>query len=159
MCRPEAEKEHYMQGNLNPSVRAALGGFIAPAQAGVGTVTTGWVDMRKFFAALGVLNVGVIGAGGTVDAKVQQATDANGTGAKDVPGLAITQLLKAGGDNRQVAINIRPEDMDKAGYRFARLSVTVGTASTFLSASLLGFDPRYGAASANQSGTVVETVG
>ncbi|MEH3046500.1 hypothetical protein [Sphingomonas adhaesiva] len=147
-----------MQGNLNPSARAALAGFIAPAQVAAGTVTTGWVDMRKFFAALAVLNVGAIGAGGTIDAKVQQATDANGTGVKDVPGLAITQLLKAGGDNRQVAINVRPEDLDKTGFRFVRLSVTVGVASTFLAATLLGFDPRYGVASANQSTTVAETV-
>ena len=147
-----------MQGNLNPSVRAALAGVIPPQQAAVGTITTGWVDLRKFFSALAVVNVGAIGAAGTIDAKVQQATDANGTGAKDVPGLAITQLLKAGGDNRQVAVNIRPEDLDKTGFRFVRLSVTVGTASTFLAATLLGLDPRYGTATANQSTTVAETV-
>jgi hypothetical protein len=148
-----------MQGNLNPSARVAIAGIIAPQQAAAGTVTSAWIDMRTFFEVLATLNVGVIGAGGTIDAKIEQATDAAGTGAKAVAGLAITQLVKAGGDNRQVAINLRQEDMDKnGGFRFVRLSATVGVAATFLSAMLIGFDARYGSGSTNQSTTVAETV-
>jgi hypothetical protein len=148
-----------MQGNLNPSARVAIAGVIPPQQASVGTLTSGWVDMRTFFSALAALNVGVIGASGTVDAKVEQATDGSGAGAKLLAGTAITQLVKAGGDNRQVAINVRQEDLDKnGGFRFVRLSVAVGTASTFLSGMLVGLDARYGAGTANQSTTVAETV-
>lgn len=148
-----------MQGNLNPSARTAIAGVIPPQQAAPGTVTTGFVDMRNFFAVLAMLNAGAIGAGGTIDAKIEQATDANGAGVKPVTGLAITQLAKAGGDNRQAAINLRQEDMDKNnGFRFARLSVTVGGAATFLSAMLVAFDARYGTGTANQSTTVAETV-
>lgn len=148
-----------MFGNLDPSARNGLAGGIPAQQAAVGTVTSGWIDMRNLFAALASLNVGVIGAAGTIDARIEQATSETGAGAKAVPGLAIVQLAKAGGDNRQALINVRQEDLDKnAGYRFVRIAVTVGTAATFLSAQLLGFDARYGAGSANQSSTVAQTV-
>jgi hypothetical protein len=148
-----------MQGNLDPSARVAIVGVIPAQQAVVGTVTSGWVDMRAFSAVLATLNVGVIGASGTLDAKIEQATDANGTSAKAVAGLALVQLVKAGGDNRQAAINVRPEDLDKNGnFKFVRLSVTVGVAATFLSAILAGLDARYGAAGANQINTVAQTV-
>lgn len=143
-----------MLGNLDPSARVAIAGVIPAQQAPVGVVTSNFVDMAKFYAVLASLNVGVIGAAGTVDAKIEQATDANGAGAKAVTGLAIVQIAKAGGDNRQAGINVRQEDLDKnGGFRFVRMSVTVGGAATFLSASLTGFDARYGAASANQLGT------
>lgn len=148
-----------MQGNLNPSARAAIAGFLPPASVGVGTATTGWVDMRTFFALLALINVGAFGVNGTIDAKIQQAMDGTGAGAKDVAGSAITQLLAAGGNNRQVAIDIRPEDLDKNnGFKFVRLSLTVGTAATLVSAVLMGLDPRYGTAAANQSTSVAQTV-
>jgi hypothetical protein len=148
-----------MQGNLDPSARVAIAGVIPPQQAGVGTITSGWVDMRNLFSLLATINVGAIGAAGTIDAKIEQASDANGAGAKPVTGLAITQLVKAGGDNRQAAISLRQEDLDKnAGYRFARLSVSIGTAASLVSAMLIGLDARYGAAGTNQSNTVAQTV-
>ena len=148
-----------MQGNLDPSARVGIAGVIPAQQVGVGTVTSNWVDMRNTFALLATLNIGVIGAGGTIDAKIEQATDAAGAGAKAVAGLATAQIVKAGGDNRQAAINVRQEDLDKnAGFRFARLSVTVGGAATLLSAMLVGFDARYGAGGANQLGSVAQTV-
>ena len=149
-----------MQGNLNPSARVAIAGVIAPAQAAAGTYTTGWLDMRTFWSVLAIINTGVLGAGGTIDAKVEQATSAAGAGAKNVVGSAITQIVKATGDNKQVEINLVPADLDKnGGYKFARLSLTVGTAASFVSALLVGVDARYGAASANQASTVTETVG
>jgi len=148
-----------MFGNLNPSDRAGIAAVINPAQVAPGTVTTGWVDARKFFAILAVLSTGVLGAGATVDAVVEQATDDAGAGAKVVAGSAITQVVKASGDSKQVAVNVRPEDLDKnGGFKFVRLSVTVGGAASLLSAMLIGFDPRYGAAGANQSTTVAQTI-
>ncbi len=146
-----------MQGNLDPSARVAIAGVIPAQQAAAGVVTSNWVDMRSFYALLASLNIGVIGVGGTVDAKIEQAVDANGTGAKAVTGLAVAQIAKAGGDNRQAGINVRQEDLDKnGGFRFVRVSVTVGVAATFLSATLTGFDARYGAGSANQLGTAAQ---
>jgi len=148
-----------MQGNLDPSARVAIAGVIPAQQAAVGVVTSNFVDMRNFYALFASLNVGVIGAAGTIDAKIEQATDANGANVKAVTGLAIVQIAKAGGDNRQAGINVRQEDLDKnGGFRFVRVSVTVGGAATFLSASLTGFDARYGAGSANQLGTTATAI-
>lgn len=148
-----------MFGNLNPSDRAGIAAVINPAQVAPGTVTTPWVDARTFFALLAIISTGVLGAGATIDAIVEQATSDAGAGAKAVAGSAIGQIAKATGDNKQVAINVRPEDLDKnGGFKFVRLSITVGGAASFLSALLVGFDPRYGAAGANQSTTVAQTV-
>ncbi len=148
-----------MFGNLNPSDRAGIAAVINPAQVAPGTVTTPWVDARTFFALLAIISTGVLGAGATIDAIVEQATSDAGAGAKAVAGSAIGQIAKATGDNKQVAINVRPEDLDKnGGFKFVRLSITVGGAASFLSALLVGFDPRYGAAGSNQSNTVAQTV-
>ncbi|KTW00444.1 hypothetical protein [Sphingomonas sanguinis] len=148
-----------MFSNLNPSDRAGIAAVIDPAQAGPGTITTPWVDARTFFSLLAIISVGVLGAGATVDAKFEQATVNTGADAKAVPGSSITQIVKATGDSKQALINIRPDDLDKnGGFKFVRLSVTVGGAASFLSALLLGFDPRYGAAGANQTSTVAQTV-
>ncbi len=148
-----------MQGNLDPSARVGIAGVIPAQQAAPGVVNSGFVDMRNFYAVLASLNVGVIGAAGTVDAKIEQATDANGAGVKAVPGLAVVQLAKAGGDNRQAGINVRQKDLDKnGGFRFVRMSVTVGGDATFLSATLTGFDARYGAGNANQLGTAAPAI-
>lgn len=148
-----------MFGNLNPSDRAGIAAVINPAQVAPGTVTTPWVDARTFFALLAIISTGVLGAGATIDAIVEQATSDAGAGAKAVAGSAIGQIAKATGDNKQMAINVRPEDLDKnGGFKFVRLSINVGGAASFLSALLVGFDPRYGAAGANQSTTVAQTV-
>lgn len=149
-----------MNGNLNPAARASVVAAINPQSGAAGTFTTGWVDMQAFFAVLAVLQVGALGASATVDAKVQQASDSSGTGAKDVAGLAITQLTKAGtDDNKQVEINIRQEDLDKNnGFRFVRLSVTNATAASLISAVIVGMSPRYGDMTANDATTVDEVV-
>lgn len=148
-----------MMGNLDPGARVAMVGVIPAQQAGVGSVSSGWVDMRNAFDLLATLNIGVIGAGGTIDARIEQATSDAGAGAKPVAGLAVAQIVKAGGDNRQAAINLRQEDLDKnANYRFVRLTVTVGGAASFLSAMLVAFDLRYGAGSANQLPSVAQSV-
>lgn len=148
-----------MFGNLNPTARAGIAAVVNPAQVAPGTITTSWLDARVFFALVAIIATGVLGAAATIDAIVEQATDNAGSNAKPVAGSAIAQLTKAASDNKQVAINIRPEDLDKnGGFKFVRLSITVGGAASFLSALLLGLDPRYGPAGANQTTTVAQTV-
>jgi hypothetical protein len=62
--------------------------------------------------------------------------------------------VKATDDNKQVMINLRPEQLDVTnGFRWVRLSVTVGTAASLINALLLGVHPRNGLASeSNQAG-------
>jgi hypothetical protein len=108
------------------------------------TVTSGWFSLANFQRALGEIDVGAFGASATVDAKFQQAQDGSGTGAKDITGKAITQLLAAGGNNRQAFINVADQDLDTTnGFTFVQLSITVGTAATLVAGSVKGFVPRY----------------
>jgi hypothetical protein len=109
---------------------------------------------------LALIQSGVLGTGATLDAKLQQATDASGTGAKDVTGKAITQLTQAGsGSAKQAIINLRPEDLDvNNGYAYVRLSVTVGVAASLTAAQLLGFNPRFAPGDVSNQAAVAQVV-
>lgn len=145
--------------NIRPSDRAPLMKVLDPVSQAAATVTTGWVSMADFNSLMALLMVGALGASATVDAKLQQASDSSGTGAKDITGKAITQLTQAGSDsNKQVIINCRAEELDvDGGFNHVRLSVTVGTAACLIAAAVFGFDARY--APAADSTTVDEVVG
>jgi len=133
---------------------------IQPSSQAAGALTTGWIPVGKFHKLLALIQTGVLGASATVDAKFQQATSAAGAGAKDVTGAAITEVVKASGDNKNVAINLDPVQLDVAnGFAFAQLSVTVGAAASLTSALLLGFAPRYAPASDANNASVVQIVG
>jgi hypothetical protein len=131
--------------NILPSNCTPLVGVIDPDAYAANTYTTGWVSMVVFKAIQAILLVGDIVATGTVDAKLRQATDANGTGAKDITGKAITQLTEAGTDsNKQVEINCRDDELDVAGgFTHVQLSVTLGTAGCDMGALILGHDAGY----------------
>jgi len=129
---------------------------IDPVSQAAGTVTTGWVSVKNHLALLALIQTGVLGSSATVDAKLQQATDSSGTSAKDVSGKAITQIVKASGDNKQAFINAKVADLDtEGGFSYVRLSLTVGTAASLVGASLIGAYPRFeDAAAFNQAGVV-----
>ncbi len=129
--------------NAKGSELLAILAAIDPASQAAGTVSTGWISVANHHSLLAVLQTGVLGTAATVDAKLQQALDATGTSAKDITGKAITQIVKASGDNKQVLINARPEELDTVnGFGFVRLSVTVGTAASIVAAQMLGVNPR-----------------
>lgn len=132
---------------------------IDPVSQGAGSVTSGWVNVANFHSFLAVVQTGVMGASATLDAKIQQAQDNSGTGVKDVTGKAITQIVKAMGDNKQAFINLRPEDVDNInGFGFVRVSLTVGVAASIVSGQLLGMNPRYATADAYNQAAVVQIV-
>jgi hypothetical protein len=140
--------------NQKPSEGLALLATLDPASVSASTVTTSWIDQSMYFAVMAVIQTGVLGASATVDAKLQQATDNSGTGAKDVTGKSITQIVKASGDNKQVIINLKEADLDTEGnFRFVRLSLTVGVAASIVNALLFGAIPRFMPVS-NQAATV-----
>jgi hypothetical protein len=108
---------------------------------------------------LAIVQTGVLGTGATVDAKLQQAQDASGTGAKDITGKAISQIVKATGDNKQALIHVKPEDLDTvSGFGFVRLSVTVGVAASQTAAQVLGINARELPASTANQAAVVQVV-
>jgi hypothetical protein len=140
--------------NIRFSEANAVLATINPVSQGAGTAVSGWIPVANFHRIVALLSVGVFGASATIDAKFQQATSAAGAGAKDITGKAITQMLAAGGNNRQAEIEITGADLDvNGGFSHVQFSVTVATAATLISAVVLGADPRYQTAAAfNQAG-------
>ncbi len=146
--------------NAKGSEELAILATIDPASLAVGTVTTGWISVANFHALIADIHSGVLGAAATLDAKLQQALDAVGTSAKDVPAKAITQLTQVGGgSNRQALINVKPEELDTVnGFGFVHLFLTVGVAASLASAQLLGVNPRYATADAFNQPAVAQIV-
>lgn len=147
--------------NLRPSSRAAIVGAIDPKSQTASSRSTGWVNMAKFPSLLAIVQVGAMGLLATVDAKIEQAKDINGTGVKDITvAKAITQLVATASptvdaDNRQAEINVMDTDLDTNNlFCFARLTITVAVASTLTAGLLMGFDPADGPASDNDAASV-----
>lgn len=143
-----------------PSEKAAVVGVIDPDAYTADSYSTGWIDMKLFGALMATVMAGTLGTSATIDAKFEQATSAAGANPKDVTGTAITQLTQAGTDSdKQAVINLRESDLDvDNGYRFARLTVTVGTATSDMGALVQGFFSDQEPASDNDASTVDEIV-
>lgn len=143
-----------MNPNLKFSERVAILATLDSASVAASTVVSGWVSVANYHSICALIDVGAFGASATVDAKLRQAQDSSGTGQKDIANKAITQLLAAGGNNRQATIECRSEDLDQVnGFGYVALSVTVGVAATQLAAVVFGVNPRFFPASAqNQTG-------
>lgn len=122
----------------------AVQGNIDPASQAAGTYTTAWLPVYNFHNFMALIATGVLGAGATIDAKLQQAQDVGGTGVKDITGKAITQIVKATGDNKQAMINLRVQELDtNNAFSYVRLSITVGTAASLVSGVLFGGTPLF----------------
>ncbi len=148
-----------MFDNCKISESLALLDAIAPASQGPGTFTTGWISGSLMIKGMAVISTGVLGAADTVDAKIQQAQDSSGTGAKDVTGKFITQIVKATGDNKIAIINFRIDDLDVNGnFGYFRLSLTVGGGATSQVAAHLFGTPRELPADVFNSAAVVQIV-
>jgi hypothetical protein len=136
-----------MSINTNPPIssQVVVAGVIDPDAYSASTVTSGWIDMGMFEAIMATVMVGTMGTSATVDAKLEQATDAAGTGAKDVTGKAITQLTQAGTDSdKQAIIECRSDELDvNNSFTHVRLSVTIGTAACDAGAIVHGVAARY----------------
>ena len=145
--------------NSKASEMLAILATIDPASQAAGAISSGWVSVANHLGFLAVVQTGVLGTSATVDAKLQQALDATGTGAKDITGRAIIQIVKATGDNKQALINVKPEDLDTVnGFGFVRVTVTVGAAASVTSAQLIGVNPRFAPADAANQAAVVQVI-
>ena len=148
-----------MYPNAKASEMLAILATIDPASQAAGAISSGWVSVTNHLGFLAVVQTGVLGTSATVDAKLQQALDATGTGAKDITGRAIIQIVKATGDNKQALINVKPEDLDTVnGFGFVRVTVTVGAAASVTSAQLIGVNPRFAPADAANQAAVVQVI-
>ncbi len=147
-----------LSGNslILPSDRVTLGPVIHPDSYSAGAVSTAWLSVADFFYLMAILAVGDMVSTSTINAKLEQAQDDSGTGAKDVDGKAITELDDTNGQ-KQVLINCRPDELDANNdFTHVRLTVTVANAASELAAILQGFDTRD--KPAEQPDSVVETL-
>jgi hypothetical protein len=143
---------------LPPQVVGYLGGIV-PAAIAASTVTSGWISAAQYQSFMAIIAAGVLGASATLDAKIQQATDNAGTGAKDVTGLAITQMVKATDDNKQAVLGFATDSLDIAnGFAWFRVSMTIGTAASAAAAIILGMDQRIGSVANTDASTVKEII-
>lgn len=148
-----------MYPNAKISEQVAVLGSIDPISQAAGAVSTGWISAAGFERFNAFLQTGILGAAATVDAKLQQASDSAGTGAKDITGKAITQIVKASGDGKQAQIDLRAEELDLAnGFNYFRLTVTVGVAASLIAATIEGGVAKNMPASALNAATVVQSV-
>ncbi len=136
-----------------PSERAAVLATINPIDAQTTARTSNWTSLKQFDRAMAIVLAGNIT--GTIDAKLQQATDSSGTGAKDIANKAVNTFA-ATDDNEQAVINVRGSELDlDNGFDHIALVVTpTGGTANVISGILLGFDPRFGPASDNDATTV-----
>jgi hypothetical protein len=145
--------------NINLYEETCIVGVIDPDVTVAGAVSTGWIAAKDMFSYMAIIMAGTLGTAATLDAKLEQATDGSGTGAKDITGKAITQLVKASNDDDQAVINIKQQDLDiENDFTHFRLTMTVAVADSDVAGLVLGSAFRHGDGSDNDLASVVEVV-
>lgn len=100
-----------------------------------GTLATAYVPVTDSWRVVAGILLGATDI--TVDAKLQQATDASGTGVKDISGAAITQF-SATDDNKHATIDCECTALDEVNsFNHVRLLITVGDGT--LGGNVAGF--------------------
>jgi len=123
-----------------------------PVSQGTGTTTPMTdIDGSKYRRLLFILQIGSVGAAGTVDAKLRESKTAGGA-YQDASGAAITQVTAS---NKIVTIEIRPEQLD-AGYQFVQLSLTIGANAVLVGGVCLGGEAVEKPAKANDIASVTQ---
>lgn len=129
-----------------------------PADSETVEVNSGYVYMGTKHRGVILISVGDMAAGATLDADLEQAQDAAGTGAKAITGKSITQLTQAGGDGNQVVIiELRSEELDPDnGFEYINLEITPAVGAVEFAAFILGTVPRYKAVSTTNVAEIVD---
>lgn len=141
------------------SEQIAIAGVVAPGALTAGAKNSGWIDLAYYNQLMAVVSTGTLGSSATVDGKWQVADDSSGTNPIDAPGsTALTQILKASGDNKQAAHVLDPSRLTNMTKRFARYVLTVGTATSDAAVVILGLQARHLPVTDNDPTSVVQTV-
>jgi hypothetical protein len=113
----------------------SLGAPVNPASQNAGSYNTGGIDMQEFRRAIFLIEVG---GAGTVDAKLQEATDSAFTTPTDVAGngnVTAASIIQITASNKQATIEIRAGQCSK---RYVRCRVTIGGNAVVFSATPIG---------------------
>lgn len=140
------DKESFSEG-IEPMTRI-------PAASYNSVQNSGWVSLATHNRVVFILSPNVITATGTLDFKLQRATDSSGTGVVDFAGKAITQLA-AGTITKEYVIEVLGEEMP-AGFTHVRAVVTPATAASTLSLLGLGVSVRNAPVPQTNYGQVVK---
>jgi hypothetical protein len=106
-------------------------------------VNGAWVEVGDFVEIVVTVQIGLIAATGVFNLDVNQATDATGTGAKNVTDaagndVAITALADTD-DDVDIVIVIRNEYLDvNGGFNFVRVTATPSVAASLLAFQVYG---------------------
>lgn len=128
----------------------ALGTPIHPVSQGVGTADSGGLDVQKFRRAMFVVNVGAVGAGGTVDAKLQESADNSTFTDLSGTGVSITQITTS---NKVATLEVRAGQLTK---RYVRCRVTVGGNAVLIAVNALGGEAVVKPGSQNDAAAVAQ---
>lgn len=104
---------------------------------------TAWVSLSNYNRAFAVINVGAIAANRQIQARLEQATGANGEGQKVIAGKESAVLLTAD-QNGLIAIELQTEELDvNGGYDHVLLKLMIQGGAIICGAVLYGCEPRY----------------
>lgn len=139
----------------------ALLGVVSPVSQGAGTVNTTVIDTSLFEKILFIVKTGVLGTSATVDFDVKADSTSGGSFTTSVTGKAITQLVKATDDSKQVLVEVDANALraQNTNFRYLRGTVTVGTAASLVDVTVLGFSCTYCQASQFNLASVKEIKG
>ena len=109
--------------------------------AAVGEHNSGYVYVGEYHRILILFVLGEVTQGGTLDIDVEEATDAAGTGAGNVVGIAPAQLTGADA-NGAVEIEFQTEDLTQ-DYDYVNVECIVANAAFRYGALVFGFHARH----------------
>jgi len=127
---------------------------IPPTTAGTGDSTSDAINMAFLEAIEFILQTGTIVAGGTVDMRIEEGTDAT-TFNTSTPLTTITQLTDTD-DDKEVKLEVRGIALSQ-GYSWLRAIVTRTTSNSNVSMVAIGSKADYGPASDYDLASVKET--
>ena len=129
-----------------------------PANKAIAAHNTAWTSMANHQRAIYLVRVGALASAATLDFKLQQATAAAGTGAKDISGKSVTQLTQAGGDGSEtVAIELRTEELDvDGGFDYIRGVLTIAGNTVYCEVIPIKFAANYPPVSTSAVAEIVD---
>jgi hypothetical protein len=121
--------------NARINEQAVLLGVVPPVTGVQSGVNSQWVDMTVQRQLLCIVNGGAA-TSGSLDVKLQQATDSSGTSAKDISGKAITQITT---NDQTATIEVSAWELDRAnGFTHVSADVTTTNAADAVGVVLVG---------------------
>lgn len=138
--------------------KVAIVGTVDPASFAAGSYNSTVIDLQKYHKVVFLIQTGVLGASATVDFGIYADTASGGSFATLATGKALTQVVKATGDNTQYMVEVNGNDLRIQGFRYVRGKLTVGTAASIVGVIILATEFNYGTADKNAAATVKQII-